>query len=70
MAFTLIEGDPSSGKASTADFQTSCKAVLNRIARSNPAASLVENFFRTFIPLFLMTLGGAGCLGRIVEPSG
>jgi hypothetical protein len=49
VACTLSRGDPSLGNASTADFHTSCRTVSNRIARSNPTASLVENVFLLFI---------------------
>lgn len=56
IAGTLSQGDPSLGKDSTAVFHTSCKAVSIMIARSNPAASFMGNFFLTLMQLFLITL--------------
>src|SRR5215471_9007260 len=53
IACTLSQGDPSLGKVSTADFQTSCKAVSITIARSKPAASLVGKFLFVLIQLSL-----------------
>src|SRR5437016_4189096 len=54
IARTLSQGDPSLGKDSTAVFQTSCKAVSIRIARSNPAASLAGKCFFILMQLFLL----------------
>jgi hypothetical protein len=64
-ACRLSQGDPLSGKDRTADFQTSCTAVSIRIARSNPAANLLGNFFLLFMQLFLITLWALKSITKI-----